>query len=124
MIDKLIAFMESLEWSGDNVTDICPICRRWKVQGHETNCELVDMLTALRTCDEHAKDMLTLSGQVVELTSALKAIHLAARGDAKGECWTIRKWMDARGMFNDDINGNVRLIEEAANYAVTRVEGR
>lgn len=46
-----------------------------------------------------------------ELLSALEAIYTAVRGDEKSECWTIRKWLDERDIFNDDIQGTERLIE-------------
>jgi hypothetical protein len=51
-----------------------------------------------------------------ELRSALQAIHTTARGDEKGECWTIRRWLDARDVFNGDISGETRLIEEVCKY--------
>jgi hypothetical protein len=53
---------------------------------------------------------------VAELESGLKAILKAVRGDEKGECWTIRKWLDKRDIFNDDIQGPQRLTEEACKY--------
>jgi hypothetical protein len=45
--------------------------------------------------------------------SGLQAIYTTARGDEKGECWTLRRWLDAHGLFNDDIQSPLRLIEEA-----------
>ncbi len=49
---------------------------------------------------------------------ALRVILKAARGDEHSECITIRKWLDKRGVFNDDISGAERLIAEAARHAL------
>jgi hypothetical protein len=46
-----------------------------------------------------------------EALSALKVIYTSTRGDEKGEQWTIRKWLNKRGVFNDDIAGSKRLVE-------------
>lgn len=47
-------------------------------------------------------------------------IHKTVRGDALGECWTIRHWLDSQGQFNDDISGKDRLIEIACAHALAK----
>jgi hypothetical protein len=58
-----------------------------------------------------------------ELLAALRVIHATVRGDEKSECWTIRKWLDERGVFNDDIQGQRRLVEAACVFAIAKAEG-
>lgn len=36
----LLAVLRAIEWSGDDMIFQCPLCRRWKMQGHETDCAL------------------------------------------------------------------------------------
>ena len=55
---------------------------------------------------------------VRRLRRALEVIHATARGDEHGECWTIRKFLDDRGVFNGDLQGRMRLIEELCRYAL------
>lgn len=43
----------------------------------------------------------------------VEVIHKTIRNDEHGECWTIRKWLDAHGQFNGDLQGRERLIEVA-----------
>lgn len=50
---------------------------------------------------------------------ALQVIHKTVRGDEHSECWTIRKWLDEHGIFNDDIQGGKRLIEECCKAALS-----
>ncbi len=57
-----------------------------------------------------------------ELLAALSVIYTAVRGDEKSECWTIRKWLDERGVFNDDIHGRRRLVEAACVLAIGKAE--
>lgn len=64
---------------------------------------------------EHAK------AQLAALTAALRVIHTAVRGDEKSECWTIRKWLDERDVFNDDLGSVERLIEAVCVFAVSPV---
>jgi hypothetical protein len=52
------------------------------------------------------------------LRDVLVAIHQTARDDEKGECWTLRRWLDERGVFNDDITGPRRLIAAACAFAL------
>lgn len=59
--------------------------------------------------------------QVAELVAALKAIYTSTRDDAKGEQWTVRAYLDSRGVFNDDVSGSRRLVALAAAYALARV---
>lgn len=53
---------------------------------------------------------------VQEMETVIAAILAAARGDEKSECWTIRRYLDERDVFNEDIQSETRLIEEAAKY--------
>jgi hypothetical protein len=46
-----------------------------------------------------------------EVDAALTALYTAARGDAEGQWWPIRKWMDEQGIFNGDIESYQRLSE-------------
>ena len=52
------------------------------------------------------------------LREALTAIQATARGDEKGECWTIRAYLDKHDVFNDDLQSETRLIEEACKFAL------
>lgn len=52
-----------------------------------------------------------------ELLSAVWAILQSTRGDSKGEQWTIRRWLNDRGVFNDDIQGSKRLVEAVCKFA-------
>jgi len=56
-----------------------------------------------------------------EYLAALKAIRTAVRGDEKSECWTIRKWLDKRGVFNDDLGSVERLIEAVCVFAFKKL---
>ena len=56
-----------------------------------------------------------------ELIEALTALYTAARGDEKGEWWTIRKWMDEHDIFNDDIESYDRLSEIVLKYLLERI---
>lgn len=58
------------------------------------------------------------------LREALDVIHKTVRGDEKSECWTVRKWLDERGVFNDDISGQRRLVEAVCTFALAHPEGR
>ena len=49
---------------------------------------------------------------------ALKAILTTTRGDEKSQCWEIRKFLDANGIYNDDLGSNERLIAEACRLAL------
>ena len=53
-----------------------------------------------------------------EQTELLHAIYTSVRGDEKGECWTIRAYLDKHGIFHDDIQNETRLIEEACKHAL------
>ena len=59
--------------------------------------------------------------QLQEAVDALKAIYTSTREDAKGQQHTIRGYLDARGVFNDDVGGSRRLVALAAAYALARV---
>lgn len=58
------------------------------------------------------------SGDGSAPVDALRAILTAVRGDEKSECWTLRKWLDDHDVFNDDIQGRIRLIELACKLAL------
>ena len=49
---------------------------------------------------------------------ALKAIFTATRGDEKSQHWALRKFLDAHGIYNDDLNCSERLIAEACKVAL------
>lgn len=59
-----------------------------------------------------------------ELLSALAVIQMAVRGDEKSECWTIRKWLNDRDIFNDDLQSSDRLIEAVCLWVINKAEGR
>jgi hypothetical protein len=59
-----------------------------------------------------------MSQHPLDLREVLSVILTAVRGDEKGECWTIRKWLDDRDIFNDDLQGSDRLIEEVCKAAI------
>lgn len=59
-----------------------------------------------------ARDCAVGLAEVTALREALETIYTTMRGDEKSECWTIRKWLDDRDIFNDDIEGPNRLVEE------------
>lgn len=62
-----------------------------------------------------------MSPETRELVDALKAIYTSTREDAKGQQHTIRAYLDARDVFNDDVQGSRRLVALAAAYALARV---
>jgi hypothetical protein len=53
-----------------------------------------------------------------ELRHALRAIHTAVRGDAKSEYWTLRRYLDKRKVFHDDLGDGDRLIEAVCKAAL------
>ena len=53
-----------------------------------------------------------------ELRTALRAIYTAVRGDEKSEYWTLRKYLDKHGVFNDDLQDGDRLIEVVCRLAL------
>jgi len=72
---------------------------------------------------------ITLEDQAViaaasELLAALEAIYTSTREDAKGEQHTIRAYLDARGVFNDDISGSRRLVALAAEHVLSAAQRR
>ena len=60
--------------------------------------------------------------QIEYLTEALKVIHTAVRGDEKSEYWSLRKWLDDRGIFNEDLGRMERLIESVTTCALNGME--
>jgi hypothetical protein len=50
----------------------------------------------------------------------LNALYAAARTDEKGQWWPIRKWMDERNIFNDDIQSYQRLSEIVLKYLLQK----
>ena len=90
------------------------------VMEHAT-AEAIDMAAraALRRA-EQAESQLTARDQTIaQLREAVEAIRTACRGDAKGEWWTLREWLNKRGVYNDDISGGKRLVEIACVFALT-----
>jgi hypothetical protein len=91
----------------------------------------------MTTAEQRARDLLTrlehpraqdlTAGDVVELANliayarslqeAMHAIYQAMRDDEKGEWWTLRKWLNDRGIYNGDI-GDHRLIEEVCRHVL------
>lgn len=67
---------------------------------------------SLARCVEDLRmDRDALARELATVREAIGVIHTAVRGDHKSECWTIRKWLDERGVFNDDIQSAERLVE-------------
>jgi len=58
-----------------------------------------------------------------KLRAAVTAIYTAVRDDEKGECWTIRRYLDERDIFNDDIQGSDRLVELACEHVLSSTTG-
>lgn len=54
------------------------------------------------------------------LLEALKAIRTAVSGDAKSECWTLRKWLSQQGVYHDNLTGPERLVFEACEVMLKR----
>ncbi len=75
-----------------------------------------DRLAAL--CARTNQSRLEALARVKTLEQGLKVIYTTARGDEKSECWTIRKWLDERNIFNDDNAGAERLIAEVCKAAL------
>lgn len=56
------------------------------------------------------------------LVEALKVIHTSTRGDEHGQQWDIRKWLNERNVFNDDIQSSKRLVEAVCTFALASVD--
>lgn len=84
----------------------------WMGPGRASVNIVRDLAAALRQLlsDQSATDK--------ELREALEAIYTSARGDEKGQGWAIRKFLDDRDIFNDDIQGTKRLIEMACKHVL------
>ena len=59
-----------------------------------------------------------------QLRAAVTTILTAVRDDEKGECWTIRRYLDERDIFNDDIQGSDRLVELACAHVLASTTGK
>jgi len=82
-------------------------------QGYEGAFTAFDIIRALQA-------QLTEAERAQQaLRAALDAILASTREDAKGEQWTIRKYLDERGVFNSDISSSRRLVAEACQLALT-----
>jgi hypothetical protein len=57
--------------------------------------------------------------RVVELEQAARAILTAVRGDEHGEYHTIRRLLDKRGIFHDNLTG-LRVVEELPKSLLAR----
>lgn len=44
LVEQAVALLRSVEWAGDATAFVCPVCRRHKVQDHETWCALAAAL--------------------------------------------------------------------------------
>jgi hypothetical protein len=60
------------------------------------------------------------------LTEAMRVIEQASRGQHQphGSWWQLRKWLDARDIYNGDIDGGPALINMVANATLSEKEGR
>lgn len=59
-----------------------------------------------------------LHSTIEQLTEALQVILKTTRTDEKSECWTIREYLDKQNIFNDDMQGRRRLVEEVCKHAL------
>lgn len=92
---------------------------------------LVDKLRKVSVCvyiateEGPAKDIsdtcIAAAARIEELTEALQVIHTAMRGDEKGEFWTLRAWLDKRGIFNDDLGVTERLVDAVCMGALSGI---
>ena len=87
--------------------------------GPERWCIHCAGLMLLARAEALESELSRLRAEKTNLDSAIGVIHKAVRGDHKSECWTIRKWLDERGVFNDDIQGSDRLVEAACVFALS-----
>lgn len=87
--------------------------------------EIRDSLTALRrSIGPHL-----LSGESVddeaavdELTELVRAIHRATRDDEISECWTIRAFLEQRGVYDGNLTGSRRLVAEACRLVLDTLD--
>jgi hypothetical protein len=86
------------------------------VKEHRKHQQLLEHRTLTLGAAIKAKE--AAEATIASLRSALEVIHKTTRGDEKNECWTIRKWLDERGVFNDDIQGAKRLVEALCAFAL------
>lgn len=88
---------------------------------HELVSALNDSAAALRACadtQETRREADALRAALREARTALEAIYASTRGDEHGEWWTIRKWLDDRGIFNADISTGKRIAAEVCKAAL------
>ena len=93
---------------------------------------LVDKLRKVSVCvyiateEGPAKDIsdtcIAAAKRIENLTEALRVIQQAVRGDEKEEWWSLRAWLDERGIFNDDLGKSERLIESVCMGALSGLE--
>ena len=53
-----------------------------------------------------------------ELLELTRAVYQASRTDEKGECWTIRAFLEQRNVYDGSLSGGRRLIEEACRVTL------
>lgn len=75
--------------------------------------EIVEFLELVAGEPEYAETLRHAADALDATQELLRAIHTAVRGDQYSECRTIRKWLDARGQYHEDIGSRERLIEIA-----------
>lgn len=73
---------------------------------------------------EEKETIASLRARLLTLEQTLRVIQQAMRGDEQAQCWTIRKWLDERDIFNGDIQGRDRLVYEACKAALAASRGR
>ncbi len=61
----------------------------------------------------------TLRARNTEFHDAIRVLHTAVRGDEHSQWWSIRKWMDERDIFNDDLGSLERLVEAVCKRLLT-----
>jgi len=81
----------------------------------------IDLRRPTPTWDEvraYAKALAYVKAERDELQALAGAILRSVRDDAHGEQWTIRKFLDDRGVYNDNLSGSRRLVEEACKKVI------
>lgn len=75
---------------------------------------------------DHAARLQQVEKRCSDFQTAIQALYTAVRTDEHGQWWPIRKWLDERDIFNDDIGsgGAERLVEEVCKYLITQERGR
>lgn len=57
LLEAALTTLRTVEWEGgDGVVFKCPVCRRWRLQGHELDCALARALADADTLREFSHD--------------------------------------------------------------------